>query len=133
MCMCVCVCACVCVCVCRLLTVNMDYTITLVLATALIIKYILFDNDVDQHLQTLLEKEKSERKQDDKVTANGAVCGDVKVFQNGIPPVPKETAALESKGVCVCVCVHVCGWISGMGFFRRSADFRRFRGPGGHF
>ncbi|KAL8582291.1 hypothetical protein ACOMHN_037048 [Nucella lapillus] len=43
----------------RMLTVNMDYTITLVLALGLIIKYILFDNDVDLQLQTLLDKERS--------------------------------------------------------------------------
>ncbi|XP_076443299.1 3-hydroxy-3-methylglutaryl-coenzyme A reductase-like isoform X2 [Babylonia areolata] len=42
----------------RMLTVNMDYTITLVLAAALIIKYILFDNDADLHIHTLLEKER---------------------------------------------------------------------------
>ena len=53
--------------------------------------------------------------------------------------------------VCVCMCVCVCVYIEGfepercistiyhawhtpdMGFFRRSADFRRLRGPTGHF
>lgn len=46
----------------RMLTVNLDYTITLVLALALILKYILFDNDVDQHLMGLLAKEEQERR-----------------------------------------------------------------------
>ena len=30
-------------------------------------------------------------------------------------------------------CFAVVLFLSGMGFFRRSADFRRFRGPTGHF
>ncbi|KAK7499766.1 hypothetical protein BaRGS_00009107 [Batillaria attramentaria] len=62
----------------RMLTVNLDYTITMVLALALILKYVLFDNDVDQHLQGLLAKEEQEHRK-----ALAAKDSGVSVTENG--------------------------------------------------
>ncbi|KAK7116442.1 3-hydroxy-3-methylglutaryl-coenzyme A reductase-like isoform X1 [Littorina saxatilis] len=65
----------------RMLTVNMDYTITLVLASALIIKYILFDNEVDRQMYSLLEKERSEHNHDNKPAAHALTNGEAKMIK----------------------------------------------------
>ena len=66
----------------RMLTVNMDYTITLVLASALIIKYILFDNDIDRQMISRLEMERSERELN-KMAVAGTSSNEVKVVESG--------------------------------------------------
>lgn len=76
----------------RMLTVNLDYTITLVLALALILKYILFDNDVDQHMQGLLAQEEREHR------AESAASDSIKTIHSGKDlPVP----AIEQRSKSV--------------------------------
>ena len=77
----------------RMLTVNMDYTITLVLASALIIKYILFDNDVDRQMISRLEMERSERELN-KMAVAGTSSNEVKVVESG----EHGDRAVESEG-----------------------------------
>ena len=59
----------------------MDYTITLVLASALIIKYILFDNDIDRQMISRLEMERSERELN-KMAIAGTSSNEVKVVES---------------------------------------------------
>ena len=86
-----------------MLTVNMGYTITLVLASALIIKYIMFDNDVDRQMISRLEKEKSDRDLNNKAVAM-TTSSEVMVVQNG----DQGNWTVKSEGedgfVSVCLC-----------------------------
>ena len=101
-----------------MLTVNMDYTITLVLAIALIIKYIMFDNDVDRQMNSLLEKEKSERSRnlDSKVAAvmtvaevmtNAAVTTNAEAERTQ-SEIRDNNEPKQSEGEDSCVCVCMC-------------------------
>lgn len=77
----------------RMLTVNMDYTITLVLAIALILKYILFDSDVDKQLHSLLEKERLQSRP--MALASLACNQDVKAIQSTVTPFAQSSKPEE--------------------------------------
>ena len=83
----------------------MDYTITLVLAIALILKYILFDNDVDKQMNALLEKE---RNKDVIHSENTTYCQPMKYDMPEIPmkkdsvsfvePIPPQETKRKGTG-----------------------------------